>query len=93
MLIGIYSCLYFRFCILKFLINFQIAGKNEKNKRAYSVDVNEFDLVMQTTKAGTHDSESCQRQQSCLPLGGYRVVSCLHSRQLVLHQDSPSLSY
>ena len=26
----------------------------------------------QTTKAGTHDSESCLKEGACLPLGGYR---------------------
>ncbi|KAF5191239.1 Nicastrin [Thalictrum thalictroides] len=55
----------------------QIASKNGKNKKAFTVDVAEFDLVMQTTKAGTHDSESCLKQQSCLPLGGYSVLSSL----------------
>ncbi|RZC70238.1 hypothetical protein C5167_033377 [Papaver somniferum] len=55
----------------------KIADKNEKNKQAYKVDVAEFNLVMQTTKSGTHDSESCLKQQSCLPLGGYSVMSSL----------------
>ncbi|KAF9625241.1 hypothetical protein IFM89_020827, partial [Coptis chinensis] len=69
----------------------EIAGKNEKNKRAYSVDVTEFDLVMQTTKAGTHDSESCLRQQSCLPLGGYSVLSSLPPISITSGQPKPIL--
>lgn len=52
----------------------EIAVKNENKKEAYAADVTEFDLVMQTTKAGTHDSESCLREGTCLPLGGYRAV-------------------
>lgn len=50
----------------------QIAVKNENRKSA--AKVTEFDLVMQTTKAGTRDSESCLREGTCLPLGGYRAV-------------------
>lgn len=55
----------------------EVAMKNEKRKRAYSTNVAEFDLVMQTTKAGTHDSESCLKEETCLPLGGYSVWSAL----------------
>ncbi|OVA13851.1 Nicastrin [Macleaya cordata] len=55
----------------------EVADKNEKNNQAYTVDMAEFDLVMQTTKTGTHDSESCLKQRSCLPLGGYSVMSSL----------------
>ncbi|XP_059623229.1 nicastrin [Cornus florida] len=55
----------------------ELAIKNEKNKEAYTADVAEFDLVMQTTKAGTHDSESCLKEETCLPLGGYSVWSAL----------------
>ncbi|KAF3331598.1 nicastrin [Carex littledalei] len=40
-------------------------------------NVAEFDLVMQTTKVGTHDSETCLKEQTCLPLGGYSVWSSL----------------
>ncbi|RVW81134.1 Nicastrin [Vitis vinifera] len=57
----------------------EVAIKNEKNKKAYTADVAEFDLVMQTTKSGTHDSESCLKEETCLPLGGYRNV---------IHMDS-----
>ncbi|KAF6144682.1 hypothetical protein GIB67_006174 [Kingdonia uniflora] len=65
----------------------EIADKNDKNKKAYTVDVAEFNLIMQTTKAGTHDSESCLKEQSCLPLGGYRqlfgAVEMKDSRDIV----------
>nr|GLL31396.1 hypothetical protein DM860_017356 [Ipomoea trifida] len=49
----------------------EVAIKNEKRKNSYTSNVVDFDLVMQTTKSGTRDSESCLRQQTCLPLGGY----------------------
>ncbi|CAL9013069.1 unnamed protein product [Prunus brigantina] len=55
----------------------EAAIKNEKNIKSYTADVAEFDLVMQTTKAGTHDSESCLKENTCLPLGGYSVWSSL----------------
>ncbi|XP_021604076.1 nicastrin isoform X3 [Manihot esculenta] len=55
----------------------EIATKNERQKNAYTADVAEFDLVMQTTKSGTRDSESCLREQTCLPLGGYSVWSSI----------------
>ncbi|XP_062150833.1 nicastrin isoform X2 [Alnus glutinosa] len=55
----------------------EAATKNEESKKAYTVDVAEFDLVMQTTKAGTGDSESCLKGRTCLPLGGYSVWSSL----------------
>ncbi|MBA0659961.1 hypothetical protein Goklo_012035, partial [Gossypium klotzschianum] len=50
----------------------EIAMKNEKTEKAYTTNVAEFDVVMQTTKVGTHDSESCLKEETCLPLGGYR---------------------
>ncbi|XP_019223514.1 PREDICTED: nicastrin isoform X2 [Nicotiana attenuata] len=55
----------------------EIALRNEKRKKSYTVDVADFNLVMQTTKSGTRDSESCLREQTCLPLGGYSVWSAL----------------
>ncbi|KAM0949128.1 putative nicastrin [Dioscorea sansibarensis] len=55
----------------------EIVIKNMKDNTAYLTDVAEFDLVMQTTKVGTHDSESCLKAGSCLPLGGYSVWSSL----------------
>ncbi|KAM0927258.1 hypothetical protein ACQ4PT_003316 [Festuca glaucescens] len=55
----------------------QIADKNEKSNNGYQANVAEFDLVMQTTKAETHDSESCLKAQSCLPLGGQSVWASL----------------
>ncbi|KAK9074877.1 hypothetical protein SSX86_003196 [Deinandra increscens subsp. villosa] len=59
----------------------EIAVKNE-NKDTYAAEVTEFDLVMQTTKAGTHDSESCLRERTCLPLGGYSVWSALPAQNI-----------
>ncbi|PPR95578.1 hypothetical protein GOBAR_AA25086 [Gossypium barbadense] len=50
----------------------EIAMKNEKTEQAYTTNVAEFDVVMQTTKVGTHESESCLKEETCLPLGGYR---------------------
>ncbi|WJX36963.1 hypothetical protein P8452_24789 [Trifolium repens] len=51
--------------------------KSEDKKKAYTYNVAEFDLVMQTMKSGTHDSESCLKEGTCLPLGGYSVWSSL----------------
>ncbi|KAG5247266.1 nicastrin-related family protein [Salix suchowensis] len=71
----------------------EVAMNNEKIKNDYTEDVVEFDLVMQTTKSGTHDSESCLQEQTCLPLGGYSVWSSLppinnsssnHSKPIIL---------
>ncbi|KAH6796470.1 Zn-dependent exopeptidases superfamily protein [Perilla frutescens var. hirtella] len=55
----------------------QAAIASENNKKSYTKVVTEFDLVMQTTKSGTHDSESCLKEGTCLPLGGYSVWSAL----------------
>ncbi|KAK6154117.1 hypothetical protein DH2020_013756 [Rehmannia glutinosa] len=55
----------------------EVALMNEKTKKAYTKVVSEFDLVMQTTKSGTHDSDSCLKEGTCLPLGGYSVWSAL----------------
>lgn len=55
----------------------KIADENDKSKNGYQANVAEFDLVMQTTKAETHDSESCLKEQSCLPLGGQSVWASL----------------
>ncbi|CAK9138154.1 unnamed protein product [Ilex paraguariensis] len=62
----------------------EVAMKNEKSKKGYTEDVAEFDLVMQTTKAGTHDSKSCLKENTCLPLGGYRL-NTLNVSYLVYH--------
>ncbi|KAK6127422.1 hypothetical protein DH2020_038843 [Rehmannia glutinosa] len=59
------------------LILQEVALMNEKSKKAYTKVVSEFDLVMQTTKSGTHDSDSCLKEGTCLPLGGYSVWSAL----------------
>lgn len=55
----------------------EFVAKNEDKKKAYTSNVAEFDLVMQTVKSGTHDSESCLKEATCLPLGGYSVWSSL----------------
>lgn len=55
----------------------EVAIKNEKSNKAYTVNVAEFDLVMETTKAETRDSKSCLKEETCLPLGGYSVWSSL----------------
>ncbi|KAK0597650.1 hypothetical protein LWI29_027262 [Acer saccharum] len=51
----------------------EAAMKNEKTKNGYTTNVAEFELVMQTTKAGSPHSESCLKEGTCLPLGGYSV--------------------
>ncbi|WVZ07497.1 hypothetical protein V8G54_020843 [Vigna mungo] len=55
----------------------EFVTKNEDKKKAYTSNVAEFDLVMQTVKSGTLDSESCLKEETCLPLGGYSVWSSL----------------
>ncbi|KAG7036691.1 Nicastrin [Cucurbita argyrosperma subsp. argyrosperma] len=55
----------------------EAASKNVKDKKVYTSNVAEFDLVMQTTKAGTRNSMSCLKEETCLPLGGYSVWSSL----------------
>ncbi|XP_052193080.1 nicastrin isoform X2 [Diospyros lotus] len=55
----------------------EAAIKNEDHQNVYTANVAEFDLVMQTTKARTLDSESCLKGETCLPLGGYSVWSAL----------------
>ncbi|KAG4920374.1 Nicastrin [Glycine soja] len=55
----------------------EFVTKNEDTKKSYTSNVAEFDLVMQTVKSGTHDSESCLKEETCLPLGGYSVWSSL----------------
>ncbi|KAK2652570.1 hypothetical protein Ddye_012426 [Dipteronia dyeriana] len=55
----------------------EAAVKNEKTKNGYTTNVAEFELVMQTTKAGSPHSESCLKEGACLPLGGYSVWSSL----------------
>jgi hypothetical protein len=53
----------------------KIASENAENRFKRPTNVVEFDDVMQTTKSATHTSESCLRELSCLPLGGYSVMS------------------
>ncbi|VVB05490.1 unnamed protein product [Arabis nemorensis] len=51
--------------------------KKKMNHKTYTSDVAEFNMVMETTKAGTHNSEACLQEGTCLPLGGYSVWSSL----------------
>ncbi|KAK7379220.1 hypothetical protein VNO80_04675 [Phaseolus coccineus] len=55
----------------------EFVTNNEDKKKAYTSNVAEFDLVMQTVKSGTLDSKSCLKEETCLPLGGYSVWSSL----------------
>ncbi|XP_042970329.1 nicastrin isoform X4 [Carya illinoinensis] len=66
----------------------EAAIKNEKSKKAYIADVAEFDLVMQTTKAGTHDSETCLKEETCLPLGGYSFIQLARTSKRILHKPT-----
>ncbi|KAL2521895.1 Nicastrin [Forsythia ovata] len=50
----------------------EVVMKNEKTKKSNTENVAEFNVVMQTTKFGTRDSDSCLKEETCLPLGGYR---------------------
>ncbi|GJU73395.1 putative ribonuclease H-like domain-containing protein [Tanacetum coccineum] len=49
----------------------KIDVNNKDKKETYAKKVTEFVLVMQTTKAGSHDSEACLNEGTCLPLGGF----------------------
>ncbi|KAJ1280941.1 hypothetical protein BS78_04G270600 [Paspalum vaginatum] len=80
----------------------KVSEENEKADNGYRANVAEFDLVMQTTKAQTHDSASCLKEHSCLPLGGHSVWTSLppikngsteHQKPIILaiaSQDSAS---
>ncbi|PAN08097.1 hypothetical protein PAHAL_1G387100 [Panicum hallii] len=80
----------------------KVSEKNKKTDNGYKANVAEFDLVMQTTKAQTHDSASCLKERSCLPLGGHSVWASLppikngsteHHKPIILaitSQDSAS---
>ncbi|XP_013686652.1 nicastrin [Brassica napus] len=52
-------------------------SKKDMKHKTYTSDVAEFNMVMETTKAGTHNSEACLQEGTCLPLGGYSVWSSL----------------
>ncbi|KAG8373502.1 hypothetical protein BUALT_Bualt11G0030800 [Buddleja alternifolia] len=69
----------------------EVALVSEKSKTSYTEDVAEFDLVMQTTKSGTHDSASCLNEGTCLPLGGYSVWSALPPINISSPQTKPIL--
>ncbi|GJX11744.1 putative reverse transcriptase domain-containing protein [Tanacetum coccineum] len=45
-----------------------IAVNNEDKTETYATKVTDFDLVMQTTKAGNPDSEACLNEGTCFPL-------------------------
>lgn len=53
----------------------KLASENAENGFKSPTNVVEFNDIMQTTKSGTHTSESCLQELSCLPLGGYSVMS------------------
>ncbi|CAH2064294.1 unnamed protein product [Thlaspi arvense] len=55
----------------------EFLSKKEMKHKPYTSDVAEFNMVMETTKAGTHNSEACLQEGTCLPLGGYSVWSSL----------------
>lgn len=55
----------------------EVAKLNKQQNFKYPVNMAEFDIVMQTAKSGTHTSESCLKEGTCLPLGGYSVWSSL----------------
>ncbi|KAF2565568.1 hypothetical protein F2Q68_00026486 [Brassica cretica] len=52
-------------------------SKKDMKHKTYTSDVAEFNMVMETTKAGTHNSKACLQEGTCLPLGGYSVWSSL----------------
>ncbi|XP_057496220.1 nicastrin-like isoform X1 [Actinidia eriantha] len=66
----------------------EAAIKNEGNEKASTLDVAEFDLVMQTTRTGTRNSESCLKEGTCLPLGGYSVWSALPPMNILSSESS-----
>ncbi|CAN7057750.1 hypothetical protein IGI04_015210 [Brassica rapa subsp. trilocularis] len=55
----------------------EFLSKKERKHKTYTSYVAEFSMVMETTKAGTHNSEACLQEGTCLPLGGYSVWSSL----------------
>ncbi|XP_064939098.1 nicastrin-like [Musa acuminata AAA Group] len=69
----------------------ELAGKNAGGTDLYQVIVAEFDLVMQTTKSHTHDSGSCLKEQTCLPLGGFSVWSSLPPINISSEKPSKSI--
>lgn len=53
----------------------RLASQNVEKGSKRPANVVEFNDVMQTTKTGTPTTESCLGELSCLPLGGYSVMS------------------
>lgn len=54
-----------------------MAAKNAGKGSNSPAFVAEFNAMMQTTKEKTLTSESCLTELSCLPLGGYSVLSTM----------------
>ncbi|KAI4321244.1 hypothetical protein MLD38_034649 [Melastoma candidum] len=69
----------------------KLSTVNEKSKKDYTAHVAEFDLVMQTTKSETRDTQTCLEGRSCLPLGGYRE-SYMRTDLLVHRELSPRVN-
>ncbi|XP_031491630.1 nicastrin [Nymphaea colorata] len=67
----------------------EIVESAEVHNDKFHVDVAEFDVVMQTTKVGNHNSETCLKDQSCLPLGGYSVWSSLPPINVSSQMEKP----
>ncbi|KAL2608334.1 hypothetical protein R1flu_026907 [Riccia fluitans] len=66
-----------------------LIASNEKRNYEYPLHVAEFDMVMQSTKSGTHDSVSCLKEWACLPLGGYNVWSALPALNASAPTENP----
>ncbi|GKE50309.1 ferredoxin, root R-B1-like protein, partial [Tanacetum coccineum] len=63
-----YSC---QICVIRRKGIWYYYRYNKDKKETYATKVIDFDLVMQTTKAETHDSEACLNEGTCFPVGGY----------------------
>ncbi|AQK91342.1 Nicastrin [Zea mays] len=60
---------------------------NKYNFHVFLLSEESTNTLQKTTKAQTHDSASCLKEQSCLPLGGHRL--CIIFRDRSLGSDSP----
>ncbi|CAM6086764.1 unnamed protein product [Calypogeia fissa] len=69
----------------------EVAAENGIRNLKHPLYVAEFDFVMQTTKSGTQGSESCLKEWSCLPLGGYSVWSSLSPIDMSVPSERPIL--
>ncbi|GJV74367.1 ferredoxin, root R-B1-like protein, partial [Tanacetum coccineum] len=61
-----YSC---QICVIRRKGIWYYYRYNKDKKETYATKVIDFDLVMQTTKAETHDSEACLNEGTCFPVG------------------------